>query len=88
MPVRPLVVRCRYDEENGFSPPNTMPQDFFTCVESILLESIKANPRNSRVHNANQIAKLAANINAFGFLVPVVVQSVSSLSAYNKHGRG
>jgi hypothetical protein len=37
------------------------------------LEGIKANPRNSRPHDANQISKLAGSIRAFGFLVPVVV---------------
>ena len=48
-------------------------------IERLQLEVIRKNPRNARVHNGRQIAKLAGSITAFGFVVPVIVDEENLL---------
>jgi len=48
-------------------------------IEYVLISQLKKNPRNARSHSPDQIAKLRASINSFGFLVPVVVDEHSML---------
>ena len=48
-------------------------------IEPLPLEVIRKNPRNARVHNERQIAKLAGSIAAFGFVVPVIVDEKNLL---------
>ena len=54
-------------------------------IEMLATSSLTANARNARKHSDMQIAKLAANIERFGFLVPIVVDDDRLIAA--GHGR-
>ena len=54
-------------------------------IEHICLDAIKPNPRNAYTHPKKQIRRLADNIGAFGFTVPVIIDETSTLLA--GHGR-
>lgn len=54
-------------------------------IEMLATSSLTANARNARKHSDMQIAKLAANIERFGFLVPIVVDDDKLIAA--GHGR-
>ena len=42
-------------------------------IELMTTSSLKPNPRNARTHSPKQIGQIAASIEQFGFLVPIVV---------------
>ena len=42
-------------------------------IESVPLALLKPNPRNARTHSDKQISHIAASIERFGFLSPVIV---------------
>ena len=50
-------------------------------VEQEFIGRLRANPRNSRVHSDRQIAQLAASIDEFGFIVPVLVDAEGTVLA-------
>ena len=50
-------------------------------IEHICLDAIKPNPRNAYTHPKKQIRRLADNIGAFGFTVPVIIDETSTLLA-------
>ena len=43
------------------------------AIETLLVSTIRKNPRNARVHDQKQIAKLKASVSRFEFVVPVLV---------------
>ena len=54
-------------------------------VESRPLEFLIPNPRNPRTHTARQIGQIAASIERFGFLVPIILDDANNIVA--GHGR-
>jgi hypothetical protein len=54
-------------------------------IELMTTSSLKPNPSNARTHSDKQIAQIAASIQQFGFLVPIVVDDSSLIAA--GHGR-
>lgn len=54
-------------------------------VEMLATSSLTPDPRNARNHSDKQIAQLAANIERFGFNVPLVVDQNNMIAA--GHGR-
>jgi len=50
-------------------------------VEWVALSSLKANPRNARTHNRQQIAALAESIRTFGWTKPIIVDANSVVVA-------
>lgn len=57
----------------------------FPNVETVLIASLALNPNNARVHSKKQISQIAAAIDRFGFLVPIVVDEHWVIAA--GHGR-
>lgn len=53
--------------------------------ELMSTSSLKPNPRNARTHSPKQISQIAASIEQFGFLVPIVVDDLDLIAA--GHGR-
>jgi len=49
------------------------------------INRIKTNPKNCRTHSKKQIRKIAASVDAFGFVAPVIVDELGMLIA--GHGR-
>src|SRR5690606_41141002 len=43
------------------------------CIMMVTTTSLIPNPQNARKHSAKQIALIAANIQRYGFLVPIIV---------------
>lgn len=54
-------------------------------VELVAISSLRPNPRNARTHSDKQIAQIAASIERFGFLVPIVIDDDGMILA--GHGR-
>lgn len=54
-------------------------------VEMVDISSLAPNPANARKHGAKQIAQLAAVIERFGFLVPLIIDDENMIAA--GHGR-
>jgi DNA modification methylase len=54
-------------------------------TEVVATSSLTPNPRNARMHSDRQVRQLAANIQRFGFLVPMVVDDDNMIAA--GHGR-
>jgi DNA modification methylase len=54
-------------------------------VEPVPIASLTPNPKNARVHSKKQISQIAASIERFGFLVPIVVDEQRMIAA--GHGR-
>jgi DNA modification methylase len=54
-------------------------------VERIATETLKANPRNARVHSKRQIKLIAESLKAFGFVNPVLIDENAMIIA--GHGR-
>jgi DNA modification methylase len=54
-------------------------------LELIATSTLKPNPRNARTHSDKQIAQIAASIQQFGWLVPIVVDDLDLIAA--GHGR-
>ncbi len=54
-------------------------------VERVVKASRKPNPRNTRARSNKQIVQIAASIERFGFLVPIVVDDDNLIAA--GHGR-
>lgn len=54
-------------------------------VETVPTASIRPNPNNTRTHSKKQISQIAASIDRFGFLVPIVIDSRNMIAA--GHGR-
>ena len=55
-------------------------------VESVPLAQLKPNPRNARTHSDKQISQIAASIERFGFLSPIIV-SGDRYNIVAGHGR-
>jgi ParB-like chromosome segregation protein Spo0J len=49
------------------------------------VEELKPDPKNPRVHSKKQVRQIAASIEAFGFIVPVLVDREGKVIA--GHGR-
>lgn len=54
-------------------------------IERIPVASLKPNPANARTHTHKQINQIAASIERFGFLVPIVIDDDDLIAA--GHGR-
>lgn len=54
-------------------------------VELVAINSLTPNPRNARTHSDKQVAQIAASIERFGWLVPIIVDKVDMIAA--GHGR-
>ncbi len=54
-------------------------------IERVQLSTLKPNPRNARTHSDKQIAQIAASIEKFGWLVPIIVDDGNMIAA--GHGR-
>ncbi len=54
-------------------------------IEMLALSALSPNPRNARRHPDKQVAQLAANIERFGFPVPIIVDEANLIMA--GHGR-
>ena len=54
-------------------------------VELVAINSLTPNPRNARTHSDKQVAQIAASIERFGWLVPIIVDEVDMIAA--GHGR-
>lgn len=54
-------------------------------IEMLHISALTPNPRNARKHPATQIAQLAANIDRFGFAIPILVDQNNIILA--GHGR-
>ena len=54
-------------------------------VELLALASLKPNARNARDHSAKQVSQIAASIERFGWLVPIIVDDENQIAA--GHGR-
>jgi len=50
-------------------------------VEMVATTSLNPNPRNARTHTEKQIAQIAASIERFGFLVPIVTDNANIIMA-------
>ena len=55
------------------------------AIQWIAIEAIKPNPRNARTHPKKQVRQIADSINAFGFLVPILLDENELIIA--GHGR-
>ena len=60
----------------------TIPSD---RVETVAIETLKANPRNARTHSKRQIKLIADSLKAFGFLNPLLIDENGMVIA--GHGR-
>lgn len=54
-------------------------------IELLATSSLKPNPRNARTHSDKQLRQIAASIERFGWLVPIVVDDQMMIAA--GHGR-
>jgi DNA modification methylase len=54
-------------------------------IEIVRRKSLKPNPTNARDHSDKQIAQIAASIEKFGFLIPIVIGDDGMIAA--GHGR-
>lgn len=54
-------------------------------IELLATSSLRPNPRNARTHSAKQIRQIAASIERFGWLVPIVIDAELMIAA--GHGR-
>jgi DNA modification methylase len=54
-------------------------------IEMLSTTHLTPNPHNVRLHSDKQIAQIAANIENFGFLVPIVIDASNMIAA--GHGR-
>jgi ParB-like nuclease domain len=54
-------------------------------IEWIVIEAVKPNRRNTRVHSKKQIRQIANSIAAFGFLTPILIDEEGTIIA--GHGR-
>jgi DNA modification methylase len=54
-------------------------------IEMMACAELTRNPRNARKHSAKQISQIAASIERFGFLVPLIVDAELMIAA--GHGR-
>jgi ParB-like chromosome segregation protein Spo0J len=66
-----------------FPPGRTEPQPHTGTLPP--LEDLKLDPANPRVHTAQQVRQIARSIKAFGFNVPVLVDT--NLKVVAGHGR-
>jgi ParB-like chromosome segregation protein Spo0J len=63
-----------------------MPPKTLTAIEHLPLASLRPYPRNARTHSKKQIEQIAASIEQFGFVNPVLVGNDGEIIA--GHGRG
>lgn len=54
-------------------------------IDHVSINSLKPNPRNARKHSDKQIQQVAASIERYGFLVPIVIDGANMIAA--GHGR-
>jgi len=54
-------------------------------IEIVRRKSLKPNPTNARDHSDKQVAQIAASIEKFGFLIPIVIDDDEMIAA--GHGR-
>lgn len=62
-----------------------MPSNTHPNIELVATGSLKPNPRNARTHSDKQISQIAASVERFGWLVPIVVDDEMMIAA--GHGR-
>jgi DNA modification methylase len=55
------------------------------AISYVPIESLKADPRNPRVHTKKQIRQIARSIESFGFNVPILIDAENNVIA--GHGR-
>jgi DNA modification methylase len=60
-------------------------ETFEAVIEMQPLQDLKPSPRNARTHRPKQVQQIAASIEAFGFLVPIIVDEDGTILA--GHGR-
>jgi DNA modification methylase len=54
-------------------------------IETVALSALIPNPTNARSHSDKQVAQIAASIDRFGFLVPIIIDDANMIAA--GHGR-
>ncbi len=69
---------------SGHSGSGSIPGKRLACVYRAI-DELLLDPRNPRVHSARQISQIARSIEAFGFLVPVLIDRHDQVIA--GHGR-
>jgi ParB-like chromosome segregation protein Spo0J len=62
-----------------------MPPKIVAAIEHLPLTSLRPYPRNARTHSKKQIKQIAASIEQFGFVNPVLVGDDGEIIA--GHGR-
>ncbi|MEO9462358.1 MAG: ParB/Srx family N-terminal domain-containing protein [Marinomonas sp.] len=62
-----------------------MPQPNHPKIELVSIASLTPNPRNARTHTDKQISQIAASIEQFGWLVPIIIDDNNMIAA--GHGR-
>lgn len=50
-------------------------------VETVTIEDLKPSPRNARRHPKKQVQQVAASIDTFGFVVPIIVDENGNILA-------
>jgi ParB-like chromosome segregation protein Spo0J len=55
------------------------------CITYVPTASVKLNPKNPRLHTDKQVGQIARSIQAFGFSVPIAIDS--NLTVIAGHGR-
>jgi DNA modification methylase len=50
-------------------------------IEMVAITALTPNPRTARTHSKKQIAQIAASIERFGFLVPIVIDNAGMIMA-------
>lgn len=56
-------------------------QAFQPVIEAVAIEDLKASSRNPRRHSKKQVQQVAASIDTFGFLVPIIVDEDANILA-------
>jgi DNA modification methylase len=54
---------------------------FQPVLEAMAIEDVKPSPRNARRHSKKQVQQVAASIDTFGFLVPIIVDEGGNILA-------
>lgn len=65
--------------------PNRSQQTVWPSGEQVKITALVANPKNPRTHSRQQIRKIAASIEQFGFVKPVLIDATNDVIA--GHGR-
>ena len=81
--MQPRRLETLVGASNGASLGSEMMRH--PSLEVLLLSHLKPYPRNARTHSKKQIQQIAASIQRFGFINPVLVDAESVILA--GHGR-